>query len=395
MTTTPLLLTGAAVVTPDAVLESGVVLVADGTIVTVLDEERDKVRLGPLARDLLDRAERVELGGGYVTPGLIDLHTHGAATAAFDDGPAAVATAVAAHRRHGTTTTLISLITASGDRMLQAIRDAVVAIAADPRIRGIHLEGPFLAESRRGAHDPAFLLAPDPAVLDRFLTAGDGHVRMITIAPELRGGLELVRAMADAGVHPAVGHTDADYAQAAAAFAAGADIVTHAFNAMRPLHHRDPGVIAAARDAGALLEAINDGVHLHDATVRLLHSIAPDRLVFVTDAMAAAGAADGHYLLGSLDVDVEGGVARLTEGGSIAGSTLTMDRAVGRAVTEVGLDIVDAVNAASRVPARFLGLDREIGAVEPGLAADLVIFDDAWTVRAMLLDGEWADERRP
>lgn len=395
MTTSPLLLTGAAVVTPDAVLESGVVLVADGTIVAVLDEERDKVRLGPLARELLDSAERIDVSGGYVTPGLIDLHVHGAATVGFDDGPEAIATAVAAHRRRGTTSTLVSLITASEDRMVRAIRGAVDAMGADPRIRGIHLEGPFLADSRRGAHDPSRLLAPDPEVLERFLTAGDGHVRMITAAPELPGGLDLVRAVVAAGVHAAVGHTDADFAQAAAAFDAGADIVTHAFNAMRPLHHRDPGVIAAARDAGAVLEAINDGVHLHDATVRLLHAIAPDRLALVTDAMAAACAADGHYLLGSLDVDVLHGVARLTHGGSIAGSTLTMDRALRRAVTEVGLDIVDAVNAATRVPARFLGLDREIGAVQPGLAADLVIFDAAWDVRAILLAGVWADERRP
>ncbi|MBN9609302.1 MAG: N-acetylglucosamine-6-phosphate deacetylase [Actinobacteria bacterium] len=395
MTTPPMLLTGARVVTPEAVLDAGVVLVADGIIVAVLDEERDKVRLGPLAQDVLRSAERVELPGGYLVPGLVDLHVHGAAQAGYADGARAIATAVQAHRRHGTTTTLLSLITATPDRMVAAIRGAVDAASTDPRIRGIHLEGPFLADSRRGAHDPRKLLAPDPAVLDRFLGAGQGLIRMITMAPELPGGLDLVRAMVSHGVHAAVGHSDADYAQAAAAFAAGADIVTHAFNAMRPLHHRDPGVIAAARDAGAVLEAINDGVHLHDATVRLLHAVAPDRLALITDAMAAACAADGHYLLGSLDVDVEGGVARLSEGGSIAGSTLTMDRALRRAVTEVGLDIVDAVNAATRVPARFLGLEREIGAVEPGLAADLVIFDDAWQVRAMLLAGAWADERRP
>jgi len=217
---------------------------------------------------------------------------------------------------------------------------------------------------------------------------------MITVAPELPGGLDLVRAAVAADVHAAVGHTEADYAQAAAAFEAGADIVTHAFNAMRPLHHRDPGVIAAARDAGAVLEAINDGVHLHDATVRLLKSIARDRLALVTDAMAAAGSPDGRYRLGSLDVDVEGGIARLVGGGSIAGSTLTMDRALRRAVTEVGLDIVEAVNAATLAPARFLGVDRRIGAIRPGMVADLVILDDEWEVRAILLAGQWADERR-
>ncbi|MEO7124630.1 MAG: N-acetylglucosamine-6-phosphate deacetylase [Nakamurella sp.] len=390
-----LLLTGAKVVTPEAVLDEGVVLVADGRIVAVLDVESDKTRLGPLAQSIVRGAERVELGGGYIVPGLIDLHVHGAATYSYDDGAEAIAAAVAAHRRHGTTSTMVSLITGAPDKMVRSIQGAVAAAADDPRILGIHLEGPFLADSRRGAHDPTKLLAPDTALFDTFLAAGDGLLRMITAAPELPGGMDLVRAVVSSGVHYAVGHCDADYAQAAAAFDAGADIVTHAFNAMRPLHHRDPGVIAAARDAGAVLEAINDGVHLHDATVRLLHSIAPDKLALITDAMAASCAHDGHYMLGTLDVDVVDGVARLTEGGSIAGSTLTMDRALRRAVTEVGLDIVDAVGAATRVPARFLGLERQIGAVQPGMVADLVLLDGAWGVRAILLAGEWGDERRP
>ncbi len=387
----PLLLTGAKVVTADAVLERGQVLVADGMIVAVLDEPGHAVRQGPIVTDILAVADRIDLGGGYLIPGLIDLHVHGAATAGYDDGAEAIATATAAHRRHGTTSTLVSLITASPDDMIAAIGGAVAAAEQDPRILGIHLEGPFLAEGRRGAHDPAKLLDPDTAVLDRFLAAGDGRVRMITAAPELPGGLDLVRAMVGNGVHAAVGHTDADYAQASAAFEAGADIVTHAFNAMRPLHHRDPGVIAAARDAGAILEAINDGVHLHDATVRLLHAIAPDRLALVTDAMSAACAADGHYLLGSLDVDVVGGVARLSDGGSIAGSTLTMDRALRRAIVDVGLDVVDAVGAATRVPATFLGLDRRIGTIRSGLVADLLVVDDDWRLRSMMLAGAWAD----
>lgn len=395
MTTEPLLLTGAAVVTPEKVLETGVVLIADGTITAVLDEERAAIRLSPLAQDLMKSATRIELGGGYIVPGLIDLHVHGAATAAHDDGPEAIATAVAAHRRHGTTTTMVSLITAAENDLITAILGGVEAAQADPRIVGLHLEGPFLSPVHRGAHDPTKLLAPDPSVFERFTAAGDGHVRMITLAPEQPGGMDLLSAALVADVHVAVGHSDADYAQATAAFEAGADIVTHAFNAMRPLHHRAPGIIAAARDAGVILEAINDGVHLHDATVRLLDSIAPDRLAFVTDAMAAAAADDGHYLLGSLDVDVVDGVARLSDGGSIAGSTLTMDRALRRAVTAVGMDPVDAVKAATLTPARFLGMDRKIGAVRTGMVADLVILDDAWHLRAMLLAGEWADERRP
>jgi N-acetylglucosamine-6-phosphate deacetylase len=411
--TEPMLLTGARVVAPDVVLDDGAVLVADGQIAAVFDtwqpdagflgvERADTGLLtqsGPDLAAALAGAERIDLAGGYLVPGLIDLHVHGAATASFDDGADAIATAVAAHRRHGTTATLVSLITADPDDMVVAIEGAVTAIAADPRILGIHLEGPFLADSRRGAHDPTKLLAPDPAVLHRFLEAGRGLIQMVTVAPELPGGLDLVGALVDADVHAAVGHSDAGYDAAAAAFAAGADIVTHAFNGMRPLHHRDPGIVAAAMDAGVLLEAINDGVHLHDATVRLLHAVAPGRLALVTDAMAAACAADGHYVLGSLDVEVVGGVARLAtdgpEPGSIAGSTLTMDLALRRAVLDLGMDVVDAVNAASLVPARFFGVADRMGAIMTGRAADLLILDDAWQIRAMLTGGDWADERRP
>lgn len=392
----PLLIKGATVVTPTRALPGGSLLIHDGQIVAALAaDDILGITLGPPGRDMLQRAQTIELSGGYLTPGLVDLHVHGAATASYDNGPEAIATAVAAHRRHGTTSTLVSLITGDPGVMLESIRGAVAAIDADPRIVGIHLEGPFLADSHRGAHDPTKLRDPDVALFDQFVTAGDGHIRMITAAPELPGGLDLVAAAVAADVHFAVGHCDATYDQAMQAFEAGADIVTHAFNAMRPLHHREPGVIAAARDAEVVLEAINDGVHLHDATVRLLQTLAPNRIAFVTDAMAAAAASDGHYDLGTLGVDVVDGVARLTDGGSIAGSTLTMDRAVARAVTEVGFDLVDAVNSATIIPAHLLGVADRIGALAPAHAADVVIFDDDWTITGMLLDGAWADERRP
>lgn len=392
----PLLLTGATVVTPEKALPGGSLLIDQGRVVAALAEDDIvSIRLGPPGQELLRAATKVELDGGFVVPGFIDLHAHGAAGESYGDGVAAVLTAAAAHRRHGTTTTLVSLVTGSPDGMVASIAGAAEAAASDPRIAGIHLEGPFLSPLHRGAHAPALLRDPDLALFDRFVAAGHGRVRMITLAPELPGGAELLRAAVSSGVHVAVGHTDATYAQASEAFAAGADIVTHAFNAMRPLHHREPGVIAAARDAGVVLEAINDGVHLHDATVRLLHAAAAGHVAFVTDSMAAACADDGRYVLGTLDVDVVDGVARLADTGSIAGSTLTMDRAVRRAVLEVGLDVVAAVNAATMVPARFLGLDGEIGALAPAHRADVVILDEAWQITGMLLRGRWADERRP
>ncbi len=371
------------VVTPTGVRSGGGVLVVDDHIAQVLDSG---------ARSPEDVDEIVDLAGRFVMPGFIDLHVHGGGGATFDDGAEAIATGLATHRANGTTRSLISLVTAPVARMEQSIATAARYAAGDPSVLGLHLEGPFLSVHRRGVHDPASLLDPDPIVLQRFLEAGNGHVRVVTLAPELAGGLDLVRHVVDAGVHAAVGHSDAGYDVALAAFRAGAALVTHAFNGMRPLHHRDPGIIGAAMDAGVVLEAINDGVHLHDATVRLLLAIAPDRVALITDAMGAACAADGTYRLGAFDVQVTGGEARLADG-TIAGSTLTMGVAVQRAVQQVGMSVVDAVNAASLVPATLLGVADRFGSIQPGRAADLVIADAELTVHAVMISGKWL--RRP
>ncbi len=266
----------------------------------------------------------------------------------------------------------------------------------DPTCSGLHLEGPFLSAERRGVHNPAALIDPASALLDALLEAGSGLVRVITLAPEKVGGLEAVRHLVAAGVHAAVGHSDAGYDMARAAFDAGADLVTHAFNGMRPLHHRDPAIIGAAIDAGdVVLEVINDGVHLHNATVRLLRRASPGRLALITDAMAGAAASDGRYALAGFDVDVRDGVARLVDGDTIAGSTLTMDVAVQRAVTEVGMSLLEASRAASLVPATLLGVADRYGSLVPGHAADFVVLGPDLDLRAVMVDGRWVDERRP
>lgn len=302
---TRLLLQGGTVVTPELVIPDGWVLVQDDLILAVGLENR------PAASDV---DEVVQLSGGYLLPGLVDLHVHGGGGHNFDDGVAAIETGLAVHRRHGTTRSMVSLITNPITQLVAAIEAAAQVCDRDPRILGIHLEGPFLNHSRRGAHDPNSLLMPDLGVMDTFLAAGRGHVRVVTLAPELPGGPELIEHLNAAGVHVAVGHSDADYDTAMAAFAAGADLVTHAFNGMRPLHHRDPSIIGAAMDSGVVLEAINDGVHLHPGTVRLLESIGPGRIALITDAMGATCAGDGQYTLGAFDVQVTDGVARLVEG---------------------------------------------------------------------------------
>jgi N-acetylglucosamine-6-phosphate deacetylase len=297
---------------------------------------------------------------------------------------------VAFHRAHGTTRTLVSLVTAPVERMCEQLRWIAALAEAGPQpgghVLGAHLEGPFLSHARCGAQHPDHLLAPDPQALAELLKAGQGHVRSVTIAPELPGGLDLVDRLVGEGVVAAVGHTDAGYDEAAAAFVRGATLLTHAYNGMRPPHHREPGPVAAALDAGATCEIINDQVHVHPAAVRL---IAHGRVAFVTDAIDAAGKGDGRYTLGGQDVVVTGREARLAKDGALAGSTLTMDAAFRTAVREVGMPVGVASWAASGEPARVLGLADRCGAIAVGLDADLVVLDDAFEVRRVMAAGTW------
>ncbi len=369
---------GAQVVTPTGVVDRGTIVVRDGSIAHVGGPDLTAPAVG----------DSVDLSGLVVLPGFIDLHVHGGGGATFDDGGESIATGLAAHRHQGTTRSLVSLVTAPVKDMECNIAAAAEYAATDPTVLGLHLEGPFLSVDRRGVHDPRSLLVPDPTVLQRFLDVGAGRVAMVTVAPELSGGLDLVRQLVSSDVVAAVGHSDAGYDIAMQAFEAGAGVVTHAFNGMRPLHHRDPAIIGAAMDAGAVLEAINDGVHLHPATVRLLRSIAPGRVALITDAMGATCASDGLYKLGAFDVHVHDGEARLADG-TIAGSTLTMGLAVQRAVRLVGMSLVEASNAVSLVPATVLGVADRFGSIQVGRAADLVVVDPHLNVRAVMVAGGW------
>lgn len=322
-------------------------------------------------------------GDAILTAGFIDIHGHGGAGESYDDGPEAVRAARAMHRAHGTTRAVISLVTAPLDALER--RAAMVAdlTATDADILGSHLEGPFLEVGHKGAHEEALLRAPEPAAVERLLAAGRGTIRQVTLAPELPGALHAIRLVVAAGAAAAVGHTGADLTQTRAAFAAGATILTHAFNAMPGLHHRDPGpVAAAAADSRVTLEVIADGVHLHPEIVRIAFAAAPGRIALVTDAMAAAGHADGHYELGSLGVDVADGVARLTRGGAIAGSTLTQDAALRHAVG-AGVPLAEAVRALTATPARAIGRGEDLGSLAVGAIADAVLLTDRLEVRSV------------
>jgi N-acetylglucosamine-6-phosphate deacetylase len=325
----------------------------------------------------LEPTENVDASGLILTPGFIDIHVHGGNASSFDDGADSIRSALEVHRKHGTTRSVLSLVTASVDDLVERVGVIADLASSDQRILGSHLEGPFLDSGHKGAHDPTLLHSPDAHSVRRLIDAAQGTLRQVTLAPELPGGLDAIRQFVDAGVVVAVGHTNADFAGARQAFEAGASILTHAFNGMNGIHHRAPGpVLAAAATPSVTLEIINDGVHVHPEVVRMAFAAAPGRIALITDAMAAAGSDDGEYQLGSLSVTVTDGVARLTDGDSIAGSTLTMDAALRQAVVEAGIHLADAVAAVTSTPARAIGRGDDLGQLAPGFAADAVLLDE-------------------
>ncbi|MEV1001957.1 N-acetylglucosamine-6-phosphate deacetylase [Nonomuraea sp. NPDC050202] len=336
----------------------------------------------------------LSVGGRHVVPGFVDVHNHGGAGGSFPTGDLDQAReAVALHRRHGTTTTMASLVTDTVEGLTRAA-SALAELCDEGLLAGIHFEGPYIARSRCGAHDPTRLREPSPQEFAGLVKAGRGHVRMLTIAPELPGALDTIRMAVAEGVLAAIGHSEAGYEQAIEGIEAGATVATHLFNAMPPLGHRAPGPVAALLDDERVtVELVNDGVHVHPAMLRLAYEVAgPGRTALITDAMSATGLGDGDYVLGSMAVRVDDGVARLVEGGSIAGSTLTMDVAFRRGVQELGMSLPDAVQVTSLTPARLLGLAGSIGSIAVGKAADLLVLSDSLEVDGVLKDGVWITE---
>jgi N-acetylglucosamine-6-phosphate deacetylase len=376
------LLAGGRVVTPDGVLSDAWVHLAGETIASV-----------GTRRPAVD-APVVDLAGAWLLPGYVDLHMHGGGGHSVSSSREAMEAAVAFHRRHGTTSTLVSLVTAPVDELTEQLGWAaeLTRRGADPRghVLGAHLEGPFLSARRCGAQNETHMIAPDPEILAGLIAASQETLRMLTLAPELDGALELIPTLQRAGVIVAIGHSDAGYEQARAAIGAGACHVTHLFNAMPPLHHREPGLVGAALEAGIPCELINDGRHVHPAVVALVcHLIACP--VLITDAIDATGVGDGTFDLGGQEVHVHGGEARLARTRSLAGSTLTMDEALRRAVTDSGLSVEQAAAAAATNPARVLGSEARLGAIAVGRQADLVVLDDELRVAAVMAAGAWCE----
>ncbi len=380
-------------------------LVADGGIVpeaTVVVVGERVAYAGP-TRDLPAHLASLPApedwrAGRTLLPGLVDVHCHGAAGGEFGESTADGARAAAHHQASGTTTVVASIASRVPDRLLAAV-DACSSLVQDGVVGGIHLEGPFLSRARRGAQNPDALRDVDPDLVAALAAAaGASALVQMTHAPERDPGGILPQLLAESDVVAAVGHTEADAALTARALAAAAQvaprglrpIVTHLFNGMPPLHHRSPGPVASALTAAArgdaVLELIGDGVHLAPETVRMVfETIGADHIALVSDAMGACGMADGSYRLGELEVRVEGGVARLAHGDSIAGGTATLLDIVRWCVTVAGVSLPDAVTAATSTPADALSLPA--GSLRAGRRADVVVVDDTLARVAVLRAG--------
>jgi len=365
------------VVTSEGLLEVGWVDVAEGMIRAV----------GP---GVPDKPLDIDLAGRTLVPGFVDQHCHGGGGSSFVTTDAAEARKAAAlHLSRGTTSMLASLVSGSQEALIEQIQ-VLSPLVDDGTVVGIHLEGPWISALQCGAHDVAQLRAPVVEEVAELFEVGGGRIKMVTIAPELPGAIPAIRQIVAAGALAAIGHSEADYETGVAAIDAGARVATHVTNAIRPIRHRDPGATGAVlEDPRVNIELIADGTHVHRVILKILiRQAGVDRVSLVTDAMAAAGGADGRYVLGELEVDVVDGVARLVGGGAIAGSTLTMDSALRFMTMQTGLPIVDVVAMASTNPARVLGLD-DRGTIDVGKRADLVILSASLNVEAVMRAGQW------
>jgi N-acetylglucosamine-6-phosphate deacetylase len=332
--------------------------------------------------------EVIEVSEGFVLPGLVDGHCHGGAGHGFADGADAARRAVAVHRRGGTTTLIASLVSAQPAPLLAAVHE-LAPLVADGTIDGIHLEGPYLSAARRGAHPASALRRPDLDEMLSLLHASKDTITTVTVAPELPGALQLIRALTQRAVRVGIGHTDSDAADTRAAIDAGASIATHLFNGMAQIHHRAGGpVVALTTDPRVTCELICDGQHLSADVVRWLWPLlARDRVMLVSDASPATGMPDGHYQLGTQSVELHGSAVWTADGGSLAGSCITLLDAV-RWCVQIGIGLAEAVQAASDTPARILGLaDR--GRLAPGYRGDLVITDRDVRPTRVMLAGQW------
>ncbi|WP_408892297.1 N-acetylglucosamine-6-phosphate deacetylase [Paenibacillus taichungensis] len=334
--------------------------------------------------------EQIDGRGHLLVPGMIDVHIHGANGFDMMDGTEESIQEVSRQcALTGCTSFLATSVSSTMEDLLKMIRSVkrVIGQEVGAKIAGIHLEGPYLNPKRKGMQNEKYLRHPNIEEMKIIFQEAGSLIKMVTIAPELPGGMDLISFLKEQGVVIAIAHSDATYEEAKQAFASGASHVTHCFNGMRPIHHRDPGLIVAAfEEKHVSLQAIVDNVHLHPAIIRLMHNLkGPEGMVLITDALQAMGMGDGNYLFGGHHVTVSGGIARL-EDDTLASSTVTMNEAL-RYTVETGIPLIDAVQMASTTPANILGFQQK-GEISAGFDADLVLLDDEFKVLWTMVDGQ-------
>jgi len=379
------LLTASALVLPDSVVNDAWLLIEDGTIRS----------FGTRGDGLPQHSEHHDLPGALLAPALLDIHVHGAAghdvMEGTADGVTPVSTLLA---QHGVGAWLPTLVTAATDRTLRAL-DGLATLIEQRTLPGavplgLHLEGPFLSYKKRGVHPPEYLQAPSIELFDRFWQAARGNVRLITIAPELPGALELIQHASSLGVRVSLGHSDATAAETHAGIAAGGVSSTHTYNAMRGLEHREPGMLGVVLDEENLFaEIIADGHHVDPAAVRIFwHCKGAARAILITDGLSATGMPEGHYTLGGFDVEVVGGVGM--HDGIVAGSVLTLDRAVRNFADFTRAPLSTVTRLASANPAALTGFAESHGAIAAGRRADVVAFSPEGQLVATCIAGRFA-----
>jgi N-acetylglucosamine-6-phosphate deacetylase len=381
-------ITAARLVTPVEWIESPVIVVEDGHITALQSRAATEIPVGQLLNfpDLI------------LAPGFIDIHIHGGAGRDAMEADESALAQIEVHLvQHGVTAYLPTTVTAPNDKILGALDGLGKSIITANRNHGraaplgIHLEGPFISHEKRGVHPPENLLSPSPQAFDRFWQASAGNIRMMTVAPELPGAIQTIQYARTLGVHSSLGHSNATYKEAQLGISAGADHATHTFNAMRALNHRDPGILGAVLENDELTaDIIADGIHVHPSVLGLfLRAKGADRAILITDAISATGMPDGIYKLGGFDVRVCNG--RCEYQGKLAGSVLTLDRAIRNVMTFAGWQLQQAVKLATLNPAKRLGISGQRGLLAPGRRADLVVLTPEGEVVHTIIGGEIAN----
>lgn len=373
-------------VLPNTIIDNGWLLLQDGRIAAfgASAEQHPILREG---------TRRLDGNGGYVVPGFIDIHVHGGAGFDFMTANEEELQAITRfHMENGTTAMLATTVTASRED-LNEVLERVTKYTSKPmpyaQLLGVHLEGPFVNPKWKGAQNEAHMVVPQSQWLKEWVESYPGVIQMQTLAPELDGAASYISLLKENGIVAACGHTDATFDEIQHAVEHGLTHAVHTFNAMRALHHREPGTVGAVMLNSEITgEVIADGQHVHPAAIKLLLQVkGTDRVVLVTDAISAAGMPDGDYELGSLPVIVEQGIARLKDGGSLAGSTLTMIKGFHYLIHEVGLSITEASHIASLNPAGVLGISNEYGSIEAGKRADVLLLDRELNLHSVVIDG--------